>query len=109
MWRHVDSWARAAKDLGVDISGPMRITIGKVELNPDMLVRYFGATNGTFVFEKWPGISVLEELKRNGYTCSSFLGPKENNHASRDDLIDILSDWGWCGPENQKPSWLLED
>jgi hypothetical protein len=109
MWKHVDSWARSARDLGVDISGPMRITIGKFELYPDMLILHFGAPNGTFVFEKWPGNSVLEELKANGYTCSSFLGPSENYHASRDDLIEVLSDWGWCGPEDGKPSWLLED
>ena len=105
---YIDSWAQAAQELGVTlISPPVTIPSG-LEMYP-MLVPYFGTEKGTFVFSEMQPKSVVDELRDNGYTCSIFSQCPEGYRVSVENLVEILSDWGWSGPENRRPSWVKDE
>jgi len=75
-------------------------------IDAGMLVKGFGARVGTLVTpttEQWWGR--FDELRAHGLTASCF-GPYDaGEECSVDDVIDVLSDWGWCG-DGPTPSWL---
>jgi len=107
-WTYVKAWERPATSLGVQIEGPVRITVSpNIVLEAEMLVRGFGARRGTLVFknaDRYP--SFLKSLHEQGLTASSFGPYGDGETCSLVDLVDVLGDWGWCG-EGAEPSWLV--
>ena len=107
MWTHVDSWSKAAEALGVSVSGPLTLDLeGGTSVSVDMLVRGFGAPHGTAVCANYEAIRPhINQLREAGYTFSSFGPGKEGCECSRANLIEVLSEWGWCG-EGSPPAWI---
>jgi len=107
-WTYVQAWERSAKVLGVQIEGPVRVTVSPdVVLEAEMLVQGFGARLGTLVFEltdRYPPFFDL--LHKQGLTASSFGPYRDGEVCSLAYLLDVLGDWGWCG-EGADPSWLI--
>lgn len=72
---------------------------------------HLGAKTGIIVF---PTIKELRDLEKNiqmkiedtGYAFS-VLWDKEITY-NRSSAIKIFSDWSWCGPEETKPSWMID-
>ena len=105
---HIGSWSAAASQLGVELRGPMAFTLpdGR-ELKARMLVPQFGTDKGTLVFSDSEVLAHSQALIELGYAYSVF-DAAEGNVISEDDLIEILSDWCWCGDDRTKPEWLRE-
>ncbi len=103
---HRESWSAAAEKLGVELRGPLAITLpdGRV-MEARMLVPQFGADKGTLVFSDIDSLADFGALIELGYAYSVFDAAK-GYVISEDDLIDILSDWCWCGDDRTKPDWL---
>ena len=108
MRKYTDSWSEAARELGVLVIELPCVRAGGAEVYPDMLVPHFGTEKGTLVFTEMQPRPIVEDLQAEGYTCSIFSPPPQGYRASVGTLIEILSDWGWAGPIDQKPSWLLQ-
>lgn len=107
MWTYIDAWSRAARTLGVELEGPVQITLsdGSV-INAEMLVKGFGARQGTLVMQttdQWLGRSL--ELRACGYTASTFGPYREGIEELVDGMKDILCDWRWCG-DCPPPDWI---
>jgi len=103
-------WCEAANDLGFEIQSPvyLKLKTGKV-LKPEFLVVNFGAVNGTLVFIKSDQVwEDQQEIIDMGYTFSVFNAPGIHEKYNREDFIEILSEWGWCGDESKKPDWILD-
>jgi hypothetical protein len=107
MWSYVDAWRPSAALLGVEIEGPLTVRVSPGwTLDVPMLVKGFGAPRGTLVLPSsvsWPGRR--PELQAAGFTAS-FFGPyADGETCAVADMIDVLSDWMWCG-EEPPPPWL---
>jgi len=120
----IERWRDAADKLGVALCPPSEIQLPNGMITrPNMLVPNFGARNGTLVFggpvdnhhakgERQPGDEDWEKerqgIREGGYYLSIF--PPSSSYwtriASEEDLIEVLSDWGWFGRPEEAPPWL---
>jgi len=100
-------WKRVAADLGIDIVAPFEMTLPSgARLEAAALVRNFGPKLGMVVDAKFAIIRPhAKELRELGYGFSSNIGHSPDLYR-RDDMIEVLADWGWSGPTDQKPHWL---
>lgn len=107
MWRHIDSWAPAAKELGVEILGPAEIDIGAgIFVEVDMLFPQFGPENGMLVVEKYSQLEPRrQDILAAGYGYSVFSPPPPGTYYSADDLAEMLADWTWNGRPEDQPDW----
>jgi hypothetical protein len=105
-WRQIDCWKEAADRLEIEISGPTEILLASgSSVHAELFVRYFGAPKGTLVFDGFPAVSD-HEFFQSGYTYSVIERPEPGVCFSIEDLKDLLRDWGWCGPDDGRPTWL---
>jgi hypothetical protein len=107
-WSHVQAWEAAAAELGVTISGPLAVQVTPTILLPvDMWVQDFGRPKGALVASHsdtfWP---LRKEIVEAGYHWSSFGPYGDQEVARREDLIEVLTDWGWCG-QSDPPPWYV--
>ena len=102
--RVVAAWKEAASDLGIRFTSPFVVTLPDGRKQEHLgLVHQFGGRLGTL-------ISVLHEpSERVRYPadedyCTSILGPGYVQY-ERQEFIDMLDDWQFLGPENERPKW----
>jgi hypothetical protein len=74
-----------------------------------VLVSKFGGRHGSLVVTDYsklkPHLSRIREL---GYGFSVLEDPKQPGGYDRSTYIEMLSDWGWTGEPEKKPSWVRE-
>ena len=104
----LDNWRWASAHLGVEIREPgdIQLTDGSV-VRPLLHVPQFGWRNGMLVFSNTGGFSAAA-LRQDGFGWS-VLSPESaqrGNIVSVEELKEVLADWGWNGPDAEKPSWL---
>jgi hypothetical protein len=108
----VEEWELARDDLGLDINAPYELDIGdNVVIRADLLVKHFGARNGMLIITEYESVSPhLERINELGYGFSVLEEPRGSASESYDRkvFIDMLSDWGWGGPEAEKPEWVID-
>jgi bifunctional N-acetylglucosamine-1-phosphate-uridyltransferase/glucosamine-1-phosphate-acetyltransferase GlmU-like protein len=102
---YVRSCQNAAKQLGVTLRGPADLSLSpSVTIHVDMIVEGFGAPKGTLVVDDYSALQPhIALIKASGFTCSSFAEP--TSESSVDDLQEMLLEWGWAGPEAERPVW----
>jgi hypothetical protein len=72
-------------------------------------VRQLGAKNGMLVFSIAAELGDSgDELVLGGYGYSVLSEPQSPSVADLTEYVDLFSDWGWSGPENQRPGWLRD-
>ena len=105
-------WQKAAEDLGLHVRLPFELVLGPgVRIRVPILIRDFGGPKGMLIIpDAVHGESVkdewLEEAVRAGYGFSVMSEPLAGERYDRDGYIEVLADWGWYGPERDKPAWL---
>jgi hypothetical protein len=103
----VQFWKRVAKDLRIEIEAPFRLALpGGANLYVSALVKHFGRARGMVVDADYsiisPHIAALVE-QDFGY-CGNVGGAPEIY--DRTSMVEVLTDWGWSGPSDNKPDWL---
>src|SRR4051812_39718703 len=101
-----EEWNAAALDLGLDITIPFLLELrsGKV-ISARVLLKRFGAIHGMLIVsDERDVIAAHDEITLEGYGFSVL--DDSGDEYSRDDIIDVLREWGWAGDENAKPAWL---
>ena len=78
------------------------------KIEAQMLVSQFGTNKGTLVLSDADTLSDLRPLIELGYAYSVFGYGLPGEPIADDDLIDLLSDWCWCGDHAATPSWFRE-
>jgi RNAse (barnase) inhibitor barstar len=108
VWSYLKAWERSASILGVEIEGPFRIELpASPPLEAELLVRGFGAPNGTLVVSRHESYrDHLNSLRERGYTVSSFGPYAPGVECSLQEAVEVLGDWGWCGA-GIAPDWLI--
>ncbi len=104
---YLASWLPAAEQLGVELSGPMTVALPDGEsVIAQLHVPSFGAEKGMLVFKQVLSSRASNSLVESGYGYSVFAEPAADEITTMDDLVEVLRDWGWYGPEAEAPEWL---
>lgn len=103
-------WKTAAADLGIEVVTPFDyVTRSRRRLRFVALVRGFGPRNGMVIPTRWLQIAdVQDELWKAGYGFSVMSDPRKGQAYVRENVIDVLADWGWNGAPELRPSWLAD-
>jgi hypothetical protein len=90
------SWTTAVLDLGIDVE----------ELDGVLLVRDFGAKNGTLCASSSNTAAEIERLKLAARRRGSFWSALGTDYLTynRELFVATLDDWGWFG-SGSSPSW----
>lgn len=101
-------WKAAEDDLGLEIVAPFEVCLASTQnLVAKFLVKNFGERNGMLVFTDYEAIKPhQEQLHDLGYGFSILESQHENEVYTREDFIDLLSEWGWTGDIAMKPKWI---
>lgn len=105
-----DVWAEAARDLNLNIEAPFSVCLENGELlNAAFVVREFGDKNGMLVFRDSSQVSNYgNRITDLGFSYSIIREPKNKVNYCKETFVNILSDWGWTGPHEEEPDWLIE-
>jgi hypothetical protein len=107
----VSHWAEIASALGLRIQSPVEVALsnGRTVCAP-VLLPDFGYENGMLLFEGIPSdiFEIGEGLVALGYGYSC-LGPyRENEAVNLESTKEVLADWTWSGPQDERPAWLAD-
>jgi hypothetical protein len=98
-----ETWRNAAAELGFSVVAPVEIELHGKPATIAALIRQFGRPAGMIVDSSWsvlePHISALRAAGF-GYACI------ELGDGNLSELIEVLRDWIWNGPETSKPDSL---
>lgn len=108
MNRLAEIWYLAAKDLSIEVDGPVIVPLGDGQfVEADVVVRNFGGAKGMIVVDRSTQITGLSDAIVEAGFGFSVMGPiNPNSSYDRDTLIEVLRDWGWSGPADGAPAWL---
>jgi hypothetical protein len=96
-------WLLAAADLGIRVTAPFAVTTKEGSISFDALVHDFGSNNGMLLFSKWDKEKAAAATASGyGFSCIS------STEYGREATIEALRDWGWGGPESERPEWCTE-
>ena len=102
----VEYWRTAADDLFITVVAPFELVLASgAKIEADVLVRSFGAAEGMLIVTEsaavWP---FRDEIVRLGYGFS-VMDPPAGPYL-RDDVCEVLENWGWSGDDSDWPAWL---
>jgi hypothetical protein len=101
------AWRVAASDLGLDVVAPYRLVDPTSDEPIDCvaLVRAFGCAEGAILLDLGSTTSAQHDAaSRLGYFATRINVVAYSNY-ERTAFVDTLNDWGWFGPEGQRPGW----
>jgi len=101
------AWRVAASDLGLDVVAPYRLvdTAFVEPIDCVALVRAFGSEKGVILLDLGSTTSAQHyAVSRLGYFATRINVVAYSNY-ERAAFVDTLNDWGWFGPEQQRPGW----
>ena len=106
----IQQWMNAADALGLDVLSPFELVLpGGETLRVPLLVRNFGAKNGMLVVGDYALVrSHQQEIADLGFGFSVLEAsrPDADECQVRNGMIEMLSDWGWAGAPEQRPTWM---
>jgi len=105
-----DLWRAAALELGLDLVVPFRLVLPSgAEVSARVLVKGFGAKEGMLILSRYDDVrSSVKELAKEGYGFSVMSDPGPGEQFVRQDIVEVLRDWGWSGPPTDAASWLKD-
>jgi hypothetical protein len=101
------AWREAGSELRLDVVAPYRL-VDQASVEPIecvALVRAFGSAKGTILLDLGSTTSAHHDaVSRLGFfaTRINVLAYSKYQRAA---FVDTLNDWGWFGPEEQRPAW----
>jgi hypothetical protein len=105
----IEEWRQAAADLGLAIEAPFLLQLHDGRIEARLLLRNFGAANGMLIVTDFSVIKpFMDEVGTRGYGFSTLSEPSSRIAYDRDSFVQMLCDWGWSGPEEERPAWCVE-
>ena len=102
--------SRACEALGLSYEAPFTLTMGHdSKIQAVGRVRELGPKNGMLIISDYSRIEpFLEQLAKSEFGFSVMAEPGEDEEFDLEDYREMFVDWGWGGPDSQKPNWLHE-
>jgi hypothetical protein len=108
--RLVETWARAAEDLGIRVTAPAELQDASGQpFACEALIHDFGSPAGAVVVSRKTERRIRGSLRSvaNGlWVCQWEKRPAAAYN--RKYLIEALLDWGWFGEQGREPEWYLD-
>ena len=100
-------WQQAGRLLGFVVDAPYIVTFPAGDsLNFSARLPDFGAVNGMLLSQSYDQFaSHANELVAAGYGFS-VLAASANEAVAREQVIELLQDWGWSNSSTCAPAWL---
>lgn len=103
----IELWKIAERDLFLNVNYNSDIKLKCKTLKVDVLLNNFGSKKGMIVISDYKKIkSDINELSEMGFGYSVL--SSSNVNYDRDSFIEMLSDWGWFGSEEDRPDWVFD-
>lgn len=96
-----------AREYGLRVEAPLRVSVGARELEVPVLLEDFGAERGMLLGEDSGPIGAVADglvALGFGYSCIAHPPPDQYDVAC---LADMLADWGWSG-EGSPPTRVAD-
>jgi hypothetical protein len=108
----VAAWEEASQRLGIKITSPFILRIGKKSVGCIAFLPQFGGSNGMVIGATLPpnfdiDPTLIKCAQASGLFCS-FINPEAYATFNEDRFKETLSDWQYFGPGNERPAWLYE-
>jgi hypothetical protein len=104
----IEQWRQAAADLGLAIEAPFLLQLQDGRIEARLLLRNFGAANGMLIVTDFSVVRpFVDEVDAGGYGFSTLSEPSSRAAYDRDTFVEMLCDWGWSGPEQERPVWCV--
>lgn len=104
------AWQEAAQVLGITYVTPFELQGGREAAAAPLRITgwlpHFGGPRGTAIITAADPDEAREIAEAQGYFLSA-LNPYWYGRFDREQFIETLSDWGYYGPPEQKPAWML--
>lgn len=98
-----DHWLAVAKQLDVQVIASYKMTLDGKQITFAAYFQHFGGLCGIVTDPDWsvirPHVDTLSAAGF-GYSCVSF-----EKGIDLEGLREVLADWGWTGPPEDKPEW----
>ncbi len=105
----LEEWRRAAAELGLRIEAPFVVQLRTGRLEARLLLRHFGARNGMLIVTDFSVIEPFaDEVVAVGYGYSTLSEPRSADGYDKETFVEMLWDWGWFGPDDERPAWYIE-
>jgi len=111
----IDAWQRCSKELEIVVEAPFYAEVGKTRTKVIAYLPHFGTPNGLVIgpYVSFPSggeqeseeQKVIELAKQMGASYS-LINLEEYSTFSATDFAEALADWGFCGPDAERPVWL---
>jgi hypothetical protein len=107
--RVIEAWRTAARELSIEVVAPFTIQVDGRRHECLAWIQYFGRARGMVIvgadqYSNHP--NVAKDAMHEGFYFSA-LGLQAYGRFDRDWFVETLSDWGFFGPEEHRPEWLL--
>jgi hypothetical protein len=101
-------WHKAADDLGLEITAPFNLSLSSgCKLEAILLIHQFGGAKGMLIFTNYGDVEpYVNEIVDAGYGFSILDEPGEHEEYNKEEYIELLTDWGWCGDNDSWPVWF---
>ncbi|WP_147292984.1 hypothetical protein [Dyella psychrodurans] len=97
----------ACRELGLQIEIGF---VAKTQAGPiraEARIRRLGGVNGMLIFSDYSQLREHQsELLTDGYGFSVLDAPLPNETYDLESYIEMFRDWGWAGPEAERPHWM---
>lgn len=104
--RLVQAWLDAGSDLGIRVVAPYPLPTGNgKEVRCEAFLPDFGSPSGAAVLSPKTERQIRPVVKAMEGLWYSVHGRLDRLAYERSRFVDVLEDWGWFGPAEQKPSW----
>lgn len=106
------SWLQAASQLKIEVQAPFELHSGIFVTHWVAHLPHFGGPKGMVVGLAEPPQFQISDLHQQaaaeqGLFCS-FINPRIYCSFDEERFVRTLSDWGFFGPQNRLPGWLLK-
>ena len=105
--RLAKAWESAARDLSIEFKTPFILRQGEREVRCAGLLPHFGGPKGTVVVSRNDPDDALDLADSLGYYAPG-LNPDYYETYDRACFVATLSDWGWHGAAEARPTWLRD-
>ena len=104
------AWTEAGKALGIQVRAPFEFRVGDRAHKCLAYLPHFSGPGGVLIMgTRPPDFRADEVFKADAEGCGyawSFLNIDEYQKFNSDLFRDTLREWGYSGPEVERPGWL---
>jgi len=106
----IEEWRKISQALSLDIIEQYILQFDSgSSIKSEFLLKNFGDEHGMLIIKDFQQIEDNEiEFDVAGYGCCVMndIASAITSEIDPYDYIEVLRDWGWTGPESERPDWL---